>query len=124
MMASGLTAAFCGVAAAGADDAVRNFSDILDDVGSYSRAIAVARACGMAPSRADRAVSMVMVYAYAAARPRFSGEDGKRMFLVQVVEQVSRKHEVGMPSKVVCTRSYNVIDQLPRRLDAAVRTPG
>lgn len=121
MMASALLAALFGTAAARADDAGGGFSDILNDVGAYGRAIAVARACGMETERADRAVSMVMVYAYAAARSRFSGEDRERMFLVKVVERVSREHEIGKPSRALCARSLKAIDHLPARLDAAVR---
>lgn len=113
-----------GTAAAQADDDRSKFSEILQEVGSYGRAISVARACGMAPERADRAVSMVMVYAYAAAKPDFSDTDRKRMFLVEVVERVSRKHEVTAPAEDLCESSRKALDYLPERLDDAVRKAG
>ena len=117
-------AAVFGTAASAAEDTGGNFSNILSDVGAYGRAISIARACGMTDDRADRAVSMVMVYAYAAAKPNFSDVDGKRMFLVEVVERVSRRHKVEQPAKALCARSFKALDHLPRRLDEAVRRNG
>ncbi|MFP4003162.1 MAG: hypothetical protein ACLFV8_05240 [Alphaproteobacteria bacterium] len=124
MIGSALLLALFGMAAARANETGGNLSDILGDVNAYGRAISVARACGMETERADRAVSMVMVYAYAAAQSRLSDEHRKRMFLVQVVERVSREHEVGTPSRALCARSFKAIEHLPARLDAAVRKAG
>jgi hypothetical protein len=124
IIGSALIGVLFGTAAAPAGEINENFSDILSDVGAYGRAISVARACGMGPDRADRAVSMVMVYAYAAAQPQLSDEERKRMFLVRVVERVSREHDVGEPNQTVCTRSFKAIDHLPVRLDEAVRRAG
>lgn len=117
-------AALVGTAGTPAEDTGEPFSDILGDVGAYGRAVSVARACGMDAAAAERTLGLVMVYAYAAARPRFASEDHRRTFIVKVLQRISEKHEVGKPGRKLCARSFKAIDHLPVRLDEAVRKAG
>lgn len=129
MFKTGLSVFIISVAAFAAGGPARaaeagELSAVLDEVGAYGRHIAVARACGMGGERAERAVSMVMVYAYASAQPHLSGPDVQREFLVRLVERLNRKHAVATPEPAACARAQRMLAGLAPRLDAAVRTAG